>query len=301
MKRSVIQLAGKTSVISLPSKWIQKYNIKKGEELELEERGDELVIKTKQAQKGKKVTLDAKNLHERTLKWVLSGLHKSGYDEIEVLFEKKETLNTIQDTIKNLFMGFAVIDQTSKKCVLKSLSTELDEEFDAVLRRAFLVTNSLASSTLEMIHSGNFKDLEDLHTLEKTNNQLTNFCQRILNKKGFSRLDLFRYVIIWNLEKIADDYKYICSDLSKAKKINPEILVLFKQTNELFLDYYNLFYNFNLKDLNEIAKKKLDLDELLKKSSPKNQDEELLVSHLIGISSKTADFSTSFFALRHEP
>ena len=37
MRRKVIQIAESTQLISLPRKWALKYNIKKGEELEIEE------------------------------------------------------------------------------------------------------------------------------------------------------------------------------------------------------------------------------------------------------------------------
>jgi len=47
MKRKIIQTAGKTMVVSLPSAWVKKYGIKKGEEVEVEERGAEISVSTK--------------------------------------------------------------------------------------------------------------------------------------------------------------------------------------------------------------------------------------------------------------
>ena len=46
MKRSVIQLAGKTLLVSLPSKWARNCGVRKGEDIEVEERGKSLVITT---------------------------------------------------------------------------------------------------------------------------------------------------------------------------------------------------------------------------------------------------------------
>ena len=162
MKRSVIQLAGRTSVISLPSKWIQKYGVKKGDELELEEKENGLFIATKNFPSIKKAVLDARALNPRTLRWALSGLHKSGYDEIEVLYEKKETLNVVQNLLRNIFVGFAVMDQNSKKFLLKSISADVEREFDPVLRRAFLITISFANSVCNALKLEQYKVLQDL-------------------------------------------------------------------------------------------------------------------------------------------
>ena len=46
MKRSVIQIANSTQLISLPRKWSLKFNIQKGDELEVEEEGNKLLSKT---------------------------------------------------------------------------------------------------------------------------------------------------------------------------------------------------------------------------------------------------------------
>ena len=44
MKRKVIQIADSTQLISLPRKWAQKFNIKKGDELEVEEHDNKIVV-----------------------------------------------------------------------------------------------------------------------------------------------------------------------------------------------------------------------------------------------------------------
>src|SRR3989344_5124065 len=209
MKRKVIQLAKKKSVLSLPSTWISKFNIQKGDELDIEEIANDLIIKTNKDQKEKTITLDSEGINERTLKWLMSGLHKYGYDEITVLYKDQKVIEVMHDLIKNLFMGFAIVEQTEKRIVLRTISKDIDHEFDNVLRRAFLVTLSLANGTLEHLEKGNHKELIKLKDLEKINNQLTNFCERSINKKGYFKNSSFYYVINWNLEKIADEYKDI--------------------------------------------------------------------------------------------
>ena len=59
MKRKVIKLADKTSVVSLPSKWIKNYKVEKGDELDLEEIGNSILIKpSKQQTEIKKIEIN---------------------------------------------------------------------------------------------------------------------------------------------------------------------------------------------------------------------------------------------------
>jgi len=44
MKRKIIKLGTATLVVSLPSKWTKKFNLKSGNDLELEEANSNLII-----------------------------------------------------------------------------------------------------------------------------------------------------------------------------------------------------------------------------------------------------------------
>ncbi len=301
MKRKVIQLGGKTSVISLPSNWIKNYNIQKGDELNVEESSNSLIIKPdKQTSEKRKITIDIENFNERTLRYATSAIHKIGYDEITLRYDSPKLLNVIDHLTKNLLLGFIAIDQTPKKIVLKSISNEVESEFNSTLRRAFLVTNSLANSTLEAIESKNFQILPSLLNLENTNNQLTSFCLRLINKGFYKEKEKISFIvpIIWNLEKIADEYKYICNQLSKNNlEIQNEIIKILKETNQFFNSYYELVYNFSPEKLNDLVDKKTELKEKIIKIKPKTEHELFLTNTISTIISKTSDMSSSIFAL----
>ena len=301
MKRKVIQLAGKTFVVSLPIKWVRKYGVKKGDELEVKDLASSIIFSTKKEFEIKKTSVDITKTNERTIRWLLSSMHKKGYDEIELFYNDPKKTKVIQELIKDLFVGFAIVHQGNKRCVLRSISHDQDKEFDNILRRAWLVTISLAEGAADYIKEGQQKYMKELIMLEKTNNQLTNFCERTLNKKG--HLDYsktcFYYVIVWNLEKIADDYKYICELLSANNaKISKESLAYFKETTEYLRAYYELFYSFKLEQLNNLNDKK---KELLVKGhklvSAKKGTEATMLNYLTSTVMRITDFSASMIAL----
>jgi phosphate uptake regulator len=298
MKRKVIQIAGKTFVISLPTSWVKQWGIKKGEEIDVVEQGSKLIVSTGESRDIKKGSVDISRATERTIRWVLSSLHKKGYDEIEIATDNENHARLIDELLRDLFMGFAVVEQKGKKCVVKTVSKDLDDQFDTILRRAFLVTLDFSEKTVDYAEKKQFEELTNLVQLEKTNNQLTNFCERILNKRGYDDQikTNFLYVIIWNLEKVADDYKYLCQYLAKEKKINKKSLVVLKEVNSLLRNYYELFYKF---DINKLSKLSEDLKTLRNKIEKLLPEDPVVLAHVLHIVLKTADFSASTFALHN--
>jgi len=292
MRRKVSKIGPATLMISLPSKWTKKYNINKGSELNILEEGKILHILTDNLT-NQTTTIDISNLDKRVIQWYISALHKSGYDEIKIIYNSDDQLEIIKSLIKNLLTGFTIVDQTDKYLLIKQISSDQEQEFSSVLRRAFLITLSLGNHTLEYLK--NPKGKQFLLDLEMTNNQLTNFCQRILNKNAYKNIKkiCFYYVIIWNLEKIADDYKYIAQDSTNLT--SKETIDLLNRTNKYLESYYKLFYKFDINELNNLN---LEL-ETLKQDLRSLKNDSLILQHIHNLTTKISDFSSSMIILNH--
>ncbi len=298
MKRKVIQLAGKTYVITLPTAWVNQWGIKKGEEIEMTEHGPRLIVSTGESREMKKGEVDVSNASERTLRWLLSSLHKKGFDEIEVKTNNPAHFAVIDELVKDLLLGFAVVERTNSKCVIRSLSKELDNQLQVIVRRAFLITLQMADQLAELIKKKSFTDAKAVIELEKTNNQLTNFCERIINKRGLDEpvKNSFLYVIMWNLEKIGDEFKYLAEHTLDRKKTSKESLIFLERANKLLRDYYELFYAFDVKKLSDLSDSFKLLTKDIREIMPKHED-SVALSHVLHVVMKSADLSASTFAL----
>ena len=213
MKRKVIQLAGKTLVVSLPHMWAKVHAVKKGAEMEVTEEANSLILHPTTPHEKKQITIDLRPYDEPTVKSVLSVLHKLGYDEIEVLFEDKQQ-PIILERIKTNLMGFEVVQQTPKRMVIQNVAGDADASFDVLVRRVFLVTLELARGVEDALYEN--KNARELLSLEETNNKLTNYCHRLLLKKK-TQDTVFLYVLLWLQEKIADDYREIIKTVQQTK------------------------------------------------------------------------------------
>lgn len=258
MKRKVIQLAGKTLVVSLPNKWVKKYNVKKGDDVEIDEEERKLIIKTRG--EGEKITkaLDAKDLKEM-LSRTIGGLYKAGYDEIEITYYSPDQYAVIRNVLNRTCMGYEIIRHGQRNILIRNLSDLHPQEFDNILRRLFLTLLSSVDDALEYIKQGNFKGMEEIVLRDSIINKYSDLCRRILNIQGHetTRKTTTYYYICEELEKVGDGYrdlmKFIISN--KIKKIDKSTLTLISDINSYVRLFYELFYQFNLKKLEEFGEK----------------------------------------------
>lgn len=285
MRRKVIQLANKTLVISLPIKWVENLGIKKKDELEILESGRDLLIRGEK-DSTKQIEINTEGMDNKFVKNLLLVLNSLGYDEITLNYENPKIIPVIHELL-NRFTGFVIMKQTDDKCVLKNVSKEAEEELDNIIERAFLVTLSLSESTIDLIKKKKFASLRNLRVLESTNNQLTSICGRILVKKGYKEPEktCFMYVIIWNLERIADFYRYLCNYLSfKKEKISlrSSTLKLLEMLHSILLFYYNLFKNLDMQKIVKLFEKKEKIGELVEEDLfKKGGIDDIVVGHYI--------------------
>jgi phosphate uptake regulator len=293
IRRKVIQIANSTQLISLPRKWAQKYNIKKGDELEVEEQGSKISVSTEKGYKTEKVELDISNLGPMILRCVVA-LYKQGVDEIRVSFNKPELIESVQKAIGKEAVGYEITEQGNDYCIIKHVSGEL-EDFDPILRRTFLLLISMADESLDSIKKNELNNLKNIAFLEEANNRFTTTCRRLLNKKGYKDARKIGplYYIIEEIENIADQYKYLCDYFynlrNKKIKINKDVLELYQETNEMLKQFYELFYKFEKDKLVFIGnQRKILVDRFLHLFEKNSSNIDKLVLHqLFTIMQKT--------------
>ncbi|MFH1398878.1 MAG: AbrB/MazE/SpoVT family DNA-binding domain-containing protein [Candidatus Woesearchaeota archaeon] len=265
MKRKVVKQGPTTLMVSLPSQWVKRYSIAKGDELEVEEVERSICITTAKARASEPVEFDARNLDQDTIKKFLSELYKAGYDEVNILFDSAKIVPQIQNIVSSVMIGFEIVNHFENSVVIKSVSQSIEQEFDSILRRIFLLTKQLGTSSYELIAKKEYARLSEVVIIEDTNDKLTNFCMRILNKRGYKKYSKtqFMYCIIWQIEKIADEYKYIFEYLMQNPdtKISAHALALYNEAISLFNDYYELFYSYNKEGVVKLTKRSRKLIE----------------------------------------
>src|SRR3989338_1030460 len=235
MKRKVIQLAGKTHVISLPSVWVKQYHIKKGQELDIEEKGRSLLVSS-QGEVGETTkNLDISGFSRALIRRCLGALYKVGFDRFEVRFSHPQEFAHAQEVVYGEFLGFEIINQEKNSFSVRQLSHVGAEELDVVLRRIFRIIQGMANDSLEAIKKNDAQWLASIVLRDLSINKLADFCRRVLNKQGLHAQEKVAplYFIVETLEKIGDVYRDFSKLSSEKIPLEKNIFLFQQKINEL--------------------------------------------------------------------
>lgn len=310
MKRKVIKQGHNTLTITLPSRWAATYGVRPGDEIDVTEQEDSLLI----SKKGDKVvpssvTVDISGLSTPLIWRYISSAYRAGYEDIAVtgIGGNKKTLysalsyNTLEylkdssesnistlnmspmetvSAVVNRLIGVEIIDHKSNYCRIKEMSEVVDKEFSA-LRRIFMLLRSEAQSIREGF-AGKTEGLKSMHLIDTNLDRFEDFCFRILNKKGYSsmRKTNIMHSLIFTLELIGDELKKIAIHMLEDKgRYTGMIKELFEVQVQQLERFHKLFYKFDKQLAVEIYKADKEGTEFIKKYYKKLNDEEKELLH----------------------
>ncbi len=299
MKRKAIQLAKQTIVVSLPSKWVKQQGIKKGDEIDVEEKGNELIVGSRGISEQKKITLDIKGL-DNVLYRIVGALYKAGYNEIEFIYETPKELDTIQKTIRRSLTGFEIIEQSKNKVTVKEVSKLEIEEFDKFLKKCFQSLISTGEESLECIKKFDASGMEKVALMDDMINTYCDFCRRVINANQNISKAPVKYFIAEQLEKIGDMYRDLCRYMAKKPfRINKELLEIYKEINMFFCDFYEIFYKFDLQKMEDFTVKRKKIREKLNNCiNTLSKKEIMVVLYLNNIFESTFDMNGVLLTMR---
>ncbi len=294
MKRKVVQHGPATLIVSLPSKWVKKYEVDKGSELEVTEEDNRLIISTDSTPTVQEVSVDITGLDRTSIIYTIRSLYRLGYDNVKVTFKdaevdyqrenKKVSVLSIIHTEVNRLIGFEIIQEREHYCEIKDLQTISTKEFDQILRRVFLLLIDASKDFVEGVKTGNVSLLETIDHKHDTITKFVSYCMRILNKKGYSvpKKTAYYYHIVAYLDMITDVIKYAAQDAIKLKKkkLSKESLKIIETVANDIRAYYELFYTYKNSKINEINTNRYVAEKLMRSlpESEKHLEHVIIVS-----------------------
>jgi phosphate uptake regulator len=295
MKRKVIKQGHNTLTVTLPSKWTDKIKVKPGDEIDIEEKGCNLIISSTKCSSIMKKELD---ITESVvfLERELYSLYKKGYDEILIHSQDPSLLTKIQKILSDTVIGFEIVGQTKNSCTIKNVAEAQYTEFDSILRRTILLLDTQADGLVEAMSLNELALIPNLKYMEVTNNRYTGFLRRVINKNGHDDYnnEKLLYCFIEFLEKISDELKYLCiffeNNPEGIQKIPKEILTMYKNMAKLLRETFEVFYKFDKKRLIELySERKSIIKESIKMLEKSKGRDNMLIHYVLTITQEIAD------------
>jgi phosphate uptake regulator len=292
MKRKVVRHGSNTLTISLPAKWAKKNDVEPGDEIELIDKQNSLIILPKNKVKHEKKLIDITNMDKRIADYAMTNVYSEGFDEVEIIYDNKEVISHIKKILQETLIGYEIFYLSDKRCILRNISTPQSSEFESIMRKNFQVVTLLADESLKYIEKKEYGSMAELITLERTNNKFTNFLLRVVCTEGVRsrKADFNLYIMIRLLERVADTYRDVCVHLSeqdpKDIKISKDTIEIYKVMNRVVKEYSELYFSYDHNKANKLSVLWQDLlkKSYIVKSHSKNIHEIRVINCLVRIS-----------------
>jgi len=264
MKRKVVQHGPSTLIISLPSNWIKKNDVKKGDELEVKEEGKNIIVSKDDILQDNSITKDVTNFDPILVNTFLVRAYQKGYDKIHLIHNNLEVLKKIQTKTLEL-IGYEIIEQNNKYCIIQSISSHIELDFDNSLRKAFIITKQMLEIAVKAYQEKDNPTLEGLQIMDLEVNRFCNFCLRQINKEQYVGVEQAQqshtlYYLIEILEELGDVFKRMAMHLAISKKKNNGIVKLIQLLFEQYDAAYSYFYKSTADKANQAYRMSVQLD-----------------------------------------
>lgn len=245
MKRKVVKHGTSTFIISLPSKWVARHGIARGDELNVIEEEKSLIITAQESSRVMRIEINATGLLPRLVDRFLARSYQKGYDEILLIHNDLALLEVIKAKVHEL-LGYEIIEQDERKCLIKSIALHLDFEFENSLRRAFLIVKQMVEETHLFYQQGESASLKNIYQRDFDVNRLCYFCLRQINKEHYVGKERTHqthvlYYLIESLEDLGDSFKKLAAYLTEVP-MRKEVLDLLADLVKHYAQSYEYFY-----------------------------------------------------------
>ncbi|MFH1316078.1 MAG: AbrB/MazE/SpoVT family DNA-binding domain-containing protein [Candidatus Woesearchaeota archaeon] len=256
MKRKVIKLGPSTLVVSIPSKWSRDNHINAGQEIELTQTDNGLLLQSGKKQKEvKQITVNITEKNRHNLYNILTHIYRKGFDKIRI--NGQDLSHAVKKITEETLLGFELTARAKDYCIIENIAEPSEEKFATMLRRIYLVIKESHEKLAESFSENRFQGNE-IEDLRNQNDKFVIFCRRIVHKE-FKKDSIIYWELLTHLSKIQHVYYYLYKYVEKnGFEKDKEIMPLLQELKEYFNLSYQAYYTRNLGLIHKMQKQKDD-------------------------------------------
>ncbi len=264
MRRKVIKQGHNTLTVSLPRKWCINHSLKEGEEIDVNEKGNNLIL-SKEAFRGlKEITVDVTGLDRSTIILLIQSLYTYGYEMITITTKdatakwywgkEEPTIPSVINYAVSRLIGAEIISSSKGRYKIQIVTAEDKEKFDTILRRVFLLVIELFDNYIERYRKLDIKLIESVELTYLNLRKFLNYAERLLNKFGHEEADKTSYyfAILLYLGRISETVKNLSGPPFKPLKPTKKCCDMIAEIREAFKDYYKVFYKYDISQISNL-------------------------------------------------
>lgn len=243
---------------------MRRNRLRRGDELNIRDEGKKLLIEVNRLSFKESIRQDVSGLNSFLVKEFLAKIYEKGYDNVFLIHNNIRLLNEIQKKTLEL-IGYETIEQNGTSCLIQSIASTIELNFDNSLRKIFLIVKQMLEACHAAYKDSDTSSLRSLYVKDVEVNRFCFFCLRHLNKERHAVENSHSlYYLINLLEELGNACKNLSSNLANSKSRNDGISGLIG----LLLNQFDTAYYYFYKPTEEMANKShaafMDLDKKIK-------------------------------------
>jgi phosphate uptake regulator len=278
MKRKLVKQGAATLMISLPAKWAKTHNLDKGDEINIEEKGNTVLISIEEQKVKKETTITISSENESSVRTIITSAYRLGYDKITVKTSLK-VIEKIKEVVKNL-LGFEIIKQYPDGCTIENITEPSAEQFDNIFAKVILNIEELFLIAKEMIEGKKSKFEEIEHKIT----EFDNFCRRVIAKNQTEKNRSLREAFHSSLYRGQREIYHLLIYLEKKPKdtkAQKEFLELLEQIKEVFILLKEAYYKKDLSQIEKLHEKEKEIIYNKGYKALKRDIDDIVVYHIL--------------------
>jgi phosphate uptake regulator len=229
MKRRVIKQGNNTLTITLPREWCDRFGVKPGDELHLDESQHRLIVSPVAGGRHKEIEIELPKGSQFYRRFVITP-YVQGYDNIKIVYHDPQLFPKIQNAL-NLLIGFEMTQQGERYCVFQNVAVPLEAEFSNMHNRLLHVAVDMLDTCADAFKMRVWDRLPGIAAMENQANRFNLYCRRMLNTMALEQHRVTGlYTINCGLEAITDFVRDICVALEgRNMKIDERIPAMLRK------------------------------------------------------------------------
>ena len=220
MERKLVKQGKNALTITLPSKWVQKFNLSQNDSIIISEEKENLIISTNSEKKQINCEIDIKDLSRGLAFHIITGKYIQGFDKITI----KHNNFKLSQEIGNGFFGFMIESHNENELIMKDMIKIPQDNFLEIFKRSCQLLIQQAR-TLKKLTNKQIT-FSDVKTEERLLDSNIFYCLRYINK--YEKLEnSYRYFLLTTtLETVGDSISEIAKYLDQKESITNEEIIL---------------------------------------------------------------------------
>ncbi len=257
MKRKIIKQAGQAYTVTLPIDWVRAFALDKKQEIDVEQKGNQLILSAKQSAKGETVTIDVANLSKRSIYQTIHALYARGVDEIRVT-SHKNVAPLLRDAVLQM-ISFAVFEEKNA-CVLKEMGTSSSEQgqLDDLYKQVWQLVLQYYRTVIDDVCGPLVATKEDIFSRDHEINKFCLHLQRLISKQTYTNQQqgqiYAQYAFL--LEILSDDINRIWRFSVEQKRTVKPLRKLFEESLASLQDAFHISYNLDHDRIDHLRKRR---------------------------------------------